>query len=356
MNSNALATISTGAFAYKSSTSIFDEGRSIFSKLGTSDSINPYENFINGIRTDKYGDVPYIKSKTYISQATDEEVKEIERKQRDENPQPGDYGDGLWGKFAYTWLSLGNRLSQWEEQNQAFMNFVGIVPAILGGSQVAMENEAVSNYDMMYEEEQANIRERVSQNIEESKTAREASNYEKFAEFENGFKVGDKTELGIKSLYPRGDKLQYDIFIKQDEIAFNTYTKLRETGLDENELKIFSENTGLSIDTVTKLKEHVILTEHQNLLNNETRTYFCDYFQPDLNIAYGWEKALKGELNATEKAWFKQLAESELMKQGIPYRTIESINSDGFLTGNPPGAHDLAPLPPGDFPGFEPRF
>jgi hypothetical protein len=39
MNSNALATISTGAFAYKSSTSIFDEGRSIFSKLGTSDSI-----------------------------------------------------------------------------------------------------------------------------------------------------------------------------------------------------------------------------------------------------------------------------------------------------------------------------
>jgi hypothetical protein len=35
---------------------------------------------------------------------------------------------------------------------------------------------------------QAEIRERVLQNIEESKTAREASNYKDFAEFENRFK------------------------------------------------------------------------------------------------------------------------------------------------------------------------
>ncbi|NFS28757.1 hypothetical protein FDF12_09880 [Clostridium botulinum] len=152
-----------------------------------------------------------------------------------------------------------------------------------------------------------------------NKTKNTVNTIEKLNRLKNTNGV-NKTELEIKSLYPRGDKLQYDIFIKQDEIALNTYTKLRETGLNVNELKIFSENTGLSIDTATKLKEHVILTEHQNLLNNETRTYFSDYFQPDLNIAYGWEKALKGELNAAEKAWFKQLAEhelaeSELMKQ-----------------------------------------
>ncbi|WP_128214669.1 hypothetical protein [Clostridium manihotivorum] len=41
---------------------------------------------------------------------------------------------------------------------------------------------------------QAEIRERVLKNIEESKTAREASNYKEFAEFENGFKVGGKTK------------------------------------------------------------------------------------------------------------------------------------------------------------------
>jgi hypothetical protein len=231
MNSNALATISTGAFAYKSSTSIFDEGRSIFSKLGTSYSINPYENFINGIRTDKYGDVPYIKSKTYISQATDEEVKEIERQQRDENPQPGDYGDGLWGKFAYTWLSLGNRLSQWEEQNQAFMNFATIVPAILSGAQVAMENEAASNYDMLYEEEQANIRERVSQNIEESKTAREASNYKEFAEFENGFKgAGNAVDELLNNL--KSGK------IKLHELSSDEQLKVAEVLKDKGPLKI----------------------------------------------------------------------------------------------------------------------
>jgi hypothetical protein len=202
MDSNALATISTGAFAYKSSASIFDEGRSIFSKLGTSDSINPYENFINGIRIDKYGDdVPYIKSETYISQATDEEVKEMERQQRAENPTVGSNGDGVLGKLADLWLmgpwKVMDKIRSWEEQNQAFMNFATIVPAILGGTQVAMEKEAASNYDTLYEEEQADIRERVLQNIEESKTARGASNYKPFAEFENGFKVGSKaTDYG----------------------------------------------------------------------------------------------------------------------------------------------------------------
>jgi hypothetical protein len=141
----------------------------------------------------------------------------------------------------------------------------------------------------------------------------------------------------------------------------DTYTKLRETGLNENELKTFSQNTGLSIDTATKLKEHIFLTEHQNLLNYETKTYFSDYFQPDIHIAYGWEKALQGELSNSEKAWFSQLAkhelaESELMKQGQPYRTIEGIDSNGMPTSKPPGAHDNAPTQPGDFPDFEPQF
>lgn len=36
--------------------------------------------------------------------------------------------------------------------------------------------------------------------------------------------------------------------------------------------------------------------------------------------------------------------------------TIESVDSNGFLTGNPPGSHDKAPQPPGDFPGFIPKF
>jgi hypothetical protein len=42
---------------------------------------------------------------------------------------------------------------------------------------------------------QAEIRESVLKNIEESKTAREASNYKEFAEFENGFKVESKAKF-----------------------------------------------------------------------------------------------------------------------------------------------------------------
>ena len=67
------------------------------------------------------------------------------------------------------------------------------------------------------------------------------------------------------------------------------------------------------------------------------------------------------ELTAEEKAWFRQLAdhelaESKLMQEGMPYRDIRSfVEGEGF-TKNPPGAHDKAPLPPGDFPGFIPKI
>lgn len=46
---------------------------------------------------------------------------------------------------------------------------------------------------------------------------------------------------------------------------------------------------------------------------------------PDMHIAYGWEKVLKGELAPNEKTWFRQLADHELaecklMQDGMPYR------------------------------------
>ncbi|MOA32703.1 hypothetical protein D3C78_1539450 [compost metagenome] len=78
-----------------------------------------------------------------------------------------------------------------------------------------------------------------------------------------------------------------------------------------------------------------------------------------MHIAYGWEKALKGELDLEEKAWFRQLAdhelaESKMMQEGMPYRKIESWNPKEGITGRPPnqGAHELAPPPPDDFPNI----
>ncbi|OME90037.1 MULTISPECIES: hypothetical protein [Paenibacillus] len=132
--------------------------------------------------------------------------------------------------------------------------------------------------------------------------------------------------------------------------------------MDMNELEVFSKNTGLSLDEAIELKKHLFLTEHVNMPDTVSgKYYYTGYFHPDMHIAYGWEKALKGELAPNEKAWFRQLAdhelaESKLMQDGIPYRKIESWNPKEGLTGRPPiqGAHDLAPPPPKDFPEFSP--
>lgn len=140
-----------------------------------------------------------------------------------------------------------------------------------------------------------------------------------------------------------------------------TYEKLRSTGLDSGELKTFSRNTGLSFEEASQLKTHVILTEHMNLVDTVNgKYYYKGYFDPDIDIAYGWEKALKGELSAEEKAWFRQLAdhelaESKMMQEGLPYRD-RNYFIDGTINESTKGAHELAPQQPGGFPGFKPKF
>ncbi|GIO95288.1 hypothetical protein J14TS5_03740 [Paenibacillus lautus] len=132
--------------------------------------------------------------------------------------------------------------------------------------------------------------------------------------------------------------------------------------MDMNELEVFSKNTGLSLNEAIELKKHLFLTEHVNMPDTVSgKYYYTGYLHPDMHIAFGWEKALKGELAPNEKDWFRQLAdhelaESKLMQDGIPYRKIESWNLKEGLTARPPnqGAHDLAPPPPKDFPEFSP--
>ncbi|MFA4136150.1 MULTISPECIES: late control protein [unclassified Brevibacillus] len=165
----------------------------------------------------------------------------------------------------------------------------------------------------------------------------------------------------IKPIEPRGEPIKFEPLIKQEKIAQQTYDRLRRTGLDMNELELFSKNTGLSLEEAIELKKHLFLTEHVNLPDTITgKYYYTGYFHPDMHIAYGWEKALQGELSPAGKAWFRQLAdhelaESKMMQEGMPYRKIESWNPKEGLTGKPPneGAHDLAPLPPKDFPDFK---
>ncbi|NPC93906.1 hypothetical protein HOO54_17210 [Bacillus sp. WMMC1349] len=166
----------------------------------------------------------------------------------------------------------------------------------------------------------------------------------------------------LSSLVLKTQPIKFEPFIKQELIAQKTYDRLRATGLDKKELEVFSKNTGLSIEETTDLKNPLFLKEHINLPDTiNGKYYYKGYFHPDMHIAYGWEKALKAELSPEEKAWFRkladhELAESKMMHKGMPYRKIESWYPVVGLNGRPPyeGAHDLAPCPPKDYPGFEP--
>jgi len=164
----------------------------------------------------------------------------------------------------------------------------------------------------------------------------------------------------IKPIDPRGEPIKFVPNLAQEEIALKTYEKLRSTGLDADELAIFSRNTGLSFKEASNLKKHVLLTEHINLVDTiNGEYYYKGYFDPYMDIAYGWEKALEGELSVEEKAWFRQLAdheldESKLMKEGLPYRDINEFK-DGKTDESTKGAHELASKQPGPFPGFKPK-
>lgn len=71
------------------------------------------------------------------------------------------------------------------------------------------------------------------------------------------------------------------------------------------------------------MKEHVFLNTHN--LSIGGKQLQKSYFQADFEIAYAWQKAMKGELTSNEKQWFKQLldhelTESALMEKGMPLR------------------------------------
>ncbi|MGO4786535.1 hypothetical protein AB4124_03695 [Paenibacillus sp. 2KB_20] len=213
---------------------------------------------------------------------------------------------------------------------------------------------------------------RVRQAVEESRAIRRASKdkrdlyFKKEKELYEASKKKKTSSSGslggagevphIKSIEPRGEPIKFEPIVKQEKLAQKTYDRLRGSGLDMNELEVFSKNTGLSLDEAIELKKHLFLTEHVNMPDTVSgKYYYTGYFHPDMHIAYGWEKALKGELEPRQLA-DHELAESKLMQDGIPYRKIESWNPKEGLTGRPPnqGAHDLAPPPPKDFPEFSP--
>ena len=148
-----------------------------------------------------------------------------------------------------------------------------------------------------------------------------------------------------KYIYPPQDG--YDAFLEKK------YINIRKKGLDD--ISTIAKNTGLSEQEIIDMKKHVFLDLHE--LSFDGGAYQKSYFTADPDIAYAWEAATKGELNAEQKAWFHEMAKHELgekalMDQGMPLRDISTYQSGyGFKKDPTKNAHDAAPKQPGTFPG-----
>ncbi|NBH20291.1 hypothetical protein D3Z55_23590, partial [Clostridiaceae bacterium] len=151
-------------------------------------------------------------------------------------------------------------------------------------------------------------------------------------------------------IYPKDG---YDAYLER------IYIEIRKLGLDD--IPIIAKNTGLSEDDLIKLKEHIFLKTHNLSVDGMPLKEL--YFQADSEIAYAWQKAMKGELTPDEKQWFKrlldhELTESALMENGMPLRDPSTYGATGFNKDPIKNAHDKANLTApqlGDFPGHNPN-
>ncbi|CAI6065026.1 hypothetical protein PAECIP112173_01945 [Paenibacillus sp. JJ-100] len=148
-------------------------------------------------------------------------------------------------------------------------------------------------------------------------------------------------------------------FVDKDEkleykVGLRDYDEIRSAGMTD--IEQVSKNTGLSVDEIRVMKQHMFFDTHNIPLDNYN--YRVGNFTPDLEIGYIWKVAQKGELNPKQKQWFQEIArheltERELMKRGHPYKDPDSYSPDReSFNSKPPGAHDLAsPQPKFELPG-----
>ncbi len=123
-----------------------------------------------------------------------------------------------------------------------------------------------------------------------------------------------------------------------------------------------SRATGIGRAEIIMLKRHLFYGKHLQA-EDGGRAFIRSRFVADSEIAYAWQLAQRQDLTGLQKQWFRQLVNHELgervlMGWGVNYKQAAAWSSKGRWTGNPPGAHDLAPPAPrfGTFPGYRPQY
>ncbi|MDQ0171545.1 hypothetical protein [Paenibacillus tundrae] len=160
------------------------------------------------------------------------------------------------------------------------------------------------------------------------------------------------------SRYNRVDDYKPKFFDKDEELEYKVglrdYDEIRSVGMTD--IEQVSKNTGLSVDEIRVMKQHMFFDSHNIPLDNQS--YRFGNFTPDLEIGFIWKVAQKDELSPKQKQWFQEIAkheltEHELMKLGHPYKDPDAYSPDvKIFKSKPPGAHDLAsPQPKFELPG-----
>lgn len=141
---------------------------------------------------------------------------------------------------------------------------------------------------------------------------------------------------------------------KLDIAAERAYQGIRDVRMSD--VQAVADNTGLSLQEATTLKKHLFFGRHEYPIDGNT--VVRARFTADHEIAYAWQTATTRPLTNGQSVWFNQLAQHELaergfMAQGVPYLQQKAWTGSYFGT-TPPGAHNLAPMPPRTtFPGYE---
>ncbi|MFG0212812.1 hypothetical protein ACFU8X_06895 [Brevibacillus porteri] len=163
----------------------------------------------------------------------------------------------------------------------------------------------------------------------------------------------DKQEMPDSS-FTRLDELIH----RKDDITkygVQTYGAIRKLGLSD--VEDVARNTGMDTEDIMALKKHLFLEKHEVPQSGGILVKY-QHFNPDEEIAYVWSLAQKQKLTSEQSSWFKQLADHELAesklmkgenkkKKKYPYLELSAWSDElEKYTGDPPGAHDMAPPPP----------
>jgi hypothetical protein len=136
-----------------------------------------------------------------------------------------------------------------------------------------------------------------------------------------------------------------------DEVDPPTALAYEHIRADTGDVGAIAGNLEVNPSIVDRVKQHLFLDEHD--IPTGPAQVGHGNFTPDARVADLWSKARNGALHADEAAEFRRLlsheyVESNLMEQGLPYRSSDpgAYDTDGlnWPTAQHHGAHDLAPL------------